>query len=125
VHFKSCKLLGIRFDQCNPIGLQMYYTDCVLDHSSFYKIKMHRSRFVSCRLQGVDFSECDFNESSFTGCEFGDNTFDKSSFQKCDFRGTRGLIINPAANNLKGAVFNQDALAGLLAGFQIEIDETE
>jgi len=34
--FKECKMLGLRFDDCNEYGLSFSFEDCVLNHSSFY-----------------------------------------------------------------------------------------
>src|SRR5690606_14244130 len=36
VNFKGCKLLGLRFDSCNTIGLSFSFDNCQLDNASFY-----------------------------------------------------------------------------------------
>jgi len=37
VDFKGCKLLGLRFDACNQIGLSVGFDDCQLNNASFFK----------------------------------------------------------------------------------------
>src|SRR5688500_7763544 len=39
IEFIGCKMLGLRFDQCNPFGLAFIVKDCILNHSSFYRMK--------------------------------------------------------------------------------------
>lgn len=45
VQFEDCKMLGLRFDHCNPIGLSFSFTGCQLQHASFYKVKSRKTRF--------------------------------------------------------------------------------
>ena len=40
VNFNSCKLLGIRFEDCNKFLFAVNFKDCQLDLSSLYNIKM-------------------------------------------------------------------------------------
>ena len=51
VNFKECKMLGLRFDQCNTLGLAVGFDQCSLNHSSFYKTKLKRrfSKIRNCR----------------------------------------------------------------------------
>src|SRR6476469_3968677 len=37
VQFQDCKLLGLHFDDCNDFFLTVYFENCLLNLSSFYK----------------------------------------------------------------------------------------
>jgi len=39
VHFKDCKMQGLRFEACNPFLFEVSFDTCVLNLSSFYQIK--------------------------------------------------------------------------------------
>src|SRR4051812_1582868 len=56
VAFKECKMLGIRFEDCNQFGLSISFDRCILDHSSFYKVRLRETTFRSCQLHEVDFT---------------------------------------------------------------------
>jgi len=51
--FKECKMLGLHFEQCNTLGLSFRFDKCLLNHSSFYSMKLPATRFGSCQLQDV------------------------------------------------------------------------
>jgi fluoroquinolone resistance protein len=36
VTFSRCKVIGVQFFHCNNIGLDLHFSECLLDHSSFY-----------------------------------------------------------------------------------------
>lgn len=42
VQFRDCKMLGLRFEACNPFGLSFGFENCSLDHSSFYGLKLKK-----------------------------------------------------------------------------------
>ncbi len=48
VKFKECKLLGLHFENCAEFGLSFSFENCTLDHSSFYKRKIHKTNFKDC-----------------------------------------------------------------------------
>jgi len=51
IHFSDCKMLGLRFENCNDFGLAFTFNNCKLDHSSFYKLKLKKTSFKirSCK----------------------------------------------------------------------------
>src|SRR6516225_6628775 len=59
IQFKDCKMLGISFEHCNPFGLSVSFDNCILTHSSFYKLRLAKTVFKNSNLQHLDFSECD------------------------------------------------------------------
>ncbi len=44
--FQDCKLLGLRFDACNTLGLVVKFEKCILNYASFYKLKLKNLSFV-------------------------------------------------------------------------------
>src|SRR5690242_5813156 len=53
VKFKGCKQLGLRFDKCNSLLLSFSFESCVLNFSSFYRLKLKNTLFQECQLQEV------------------------------------------------------------------------
>lgn len=50
VNFQDCKMLGLRFENCNDFGLAFSFGNCKLDHSSFYKLKLKKMDFKNSQL---------------------------------------------------------------------------
>jgi len=121
VFFKGSKLSGVLFDSCHPFALEVQFWDSRLDHSSFYGLKINKASFINCSLRGVDFSSVHLKEARFTGSDLLDAKFDQSFLEKADFSGASHYQIHPEHNQIKGAVFSQDGLGGLLSSYQIKI----
>jgi len=45
VLFKDSKALGLRFEDCRALGLKVAFTNCILDHCSFYSMKIKKYMF--------------------------------------------------------------------------------
>jgi uncharacterized protein YjbI with pentapeptide repeats len=41
VQFIACKMLGTRFDTCKSFGLSFSFKHCMVNHASFYKMKLN------------------------------------------------------------------------------------
>jgi fluoroquinolone resistance protein len=123
VNFKDCKMLGLRFENCNDFGLAFSFDSCKLDHSSFYKLKLKKTVFKNNQLHEVDFTEADLSNSSFEYCDFLHATFDRTNLEKTDFRTATHYIIDPDKNRIKKARFSQSGLAGLLSKYDILITQ--
>lgn len=122
VHFKNCKMLGLRFDECNHFGLSVQFSNCLLQHASFYKTPLKKSFFNQCELIECDFTEALLNEAKFQSCDFSGATFEATNLQKADFRTSKNFSINPTLNSIKAAKFSKENIEGLLHYFQIEIE---
>ncbi len=122
ISFHNCKMLGIHFDACNPFLFSIYCEGCLLNLSSFYKMKLKGVKFISCSLQEVDFSEADLCSASFTDCDLMGAIFDNSLLEKTDFRTARNYSIHPEKNKLRKTKFSKDGLSGLLNHLDIQID---
>ena len=122
VEFRGCKMLGMRFDQCNPFGLEFHFTGCVLNLSSFFRLKIKKTRFEECKMVEVDLVEADLEGAVFDGCDLSGTMFDHTNLEKADFRMAQHYIINPETNRIRKAKFSWPGLAGLLARYGILIE---
>ncbi|HTJ11316.1 MAG TPA: pentapeptide repeat-containing protein [Dinghuibacter sp.] len=121
VHFKGCKMLGLRFDTCSAFGMSLSFTDCVLDNSSFYKIKNHFFYAGQSRLREVDFTDADLTGAIFDDCDLRDAHFENTLLEKADLRTATHYTIDPTRNRVKKARFSWPGVAGLLTAFDIEL----
>lgn len=122
VQFKDCKMMGLHFDECNTFSLSFGFDTCMLDYSSFFKLKIKKTVFKNCRLTEVDFTETNLSESSFDNSELSGAIFMHSNLEKADFRTAINFSINPQQNSIRQARFLSTGLAGLLHHYQIVID---
>jgi uncharacterized protein YjbI with pentapeptide repeats len=122
VVFKENKMLGLRFEDCNPFGLSFRFEHCNLSHASFYNTKLQKTPFHHTQLIDVDFSECDLSAAVFEHCDLSGATFDQTNLAKADFRNALNYRIDPERNNIKKARFSQSGISGLLSKYDIEID---
>lgn len=122
VKFKDCKMMGLHFDECNTFSLSFSFDTCVLDYSSFYKLKIKKTAFKNCRMTEVDFTETNLREASFDNSELSGAIFMRSNLEMADFRWAINFSINPQENSIRKARFLSTGLAGLLQNHQIVIE---
>ncbi len=122
VQFKDCKMMGLHFDECNTFSLSFSFHTCVLDYSSFYKLKIKKTAFKNCRMTEVDFTETNLNEASFDNSDLSGTIFMQSNLEKADFRAAINFSIDPQQNFIRKARFLSTGLAGLLHNYQIVIE---
>ena len=122
VHFEDSKLIGVPFNMCNNFLLAFNFTNCTLNFSSFYNLKIKNSTFNNCNLLEVDFTETDATQSIFENCNFKHAQFNRSILEKVDFRGSKNFIIHPGDNKITKAKFLKEDLIGLLQYYNIIIE---
>jgi fluoroquinolone resistance protein len=122
IKFTNCKLLGLRFDHCNPFLLNMRFDNCLLNLSSFYKLKLTKTVWANCQLHEVDFTEADCSQAVFKQCDFAKSIFDHSILEKADLRSSFNYSIDPTKNRIKKAKFGVAGIAGLLDQLDIVIE---
>jgi fluoroquinolone resistance protein len=122
VRFLNCKMLGLSFHECNPFAMQMDFKDSILDHSSFYQMKVSGFRFQNVSLREVDFVEADLSDLVFENCDLSDAVFENCKLIKTDFRTAYNYIIDLEKNNSKKALFSREGLGGLLSRYDIVIE---
>jgi fluoroquinolone resistance protein len=121
VTFKNCKLLGLHFENCNPFLFEVYFESCILNLSSFYKLKIKKTRFINCSLHEVDFTAADLTSAIFDKCDLTRAIFQNSIIEKADFSTAHNYSIDPEINKIKKAKFALEGVAGLLDKYDIEV----
>ena len=119
---KRCKLLGLSFSECHTFLLSLGFRECVVNLSSFYKLKLKSTRFENCKLHEVDFVESDLTSASFVGSDLMGAVFDRTILDKCDFRNSFNYLIDLEKNRAKKAKFSANGLSGLLYKYDIIVD---
>jgi fluoroquinolone resistance protein len=122
VIFKGCKQLGLRFDQCNKMLFSVAFENCVLNFSSFYKLKLKSTKFINCSLHEVEFAEADLSFIDFSGGDLTRAVFENTNLTGADFRRAHGYIIDPEKNEMKKARFSIEGLPGLLSKHNLNIE---
>ena len=122
VRFENSKLLGVQFNECNGFLLKLYFENCMLKLSAFYKLKLKNTAFINCNLQEVDFSEADMAGAVFDNCDLLLATFMHTNLEKADFRSASHYSINPEINRIRNARFSIPGVTGLLTTYDIEIE---
>jgi fluoroquinolone resistance protein len=120
--FQGCKMLGLHFENCNPFLLEMNFDKCILNHSSFYQLKLEKASLTDCILQEVDFTEAHLRQSDFSGADLSGAIFDQTILEEADFRAALHFTIHPPSNKITKAKFSVDGLAGLLYQYDIKIE---
>jgi fluoroquinolone resistance protein len=122
IRFLNCKLLGLHFDTINDFMLSVYFQNCLLKLSTFYKLKLKKTRFNNCNLQDVDFSDTDLSNSIFENCDLQDSIFSNTNLEKVDFSTSFNYSIDPEKNRIKRAKFSRLGLIGLLGKYNIDVE---
>ena len=122
VSFKSCKLMGLPFDNCNEFLFSVDFEDCILNLSSFYKVNLKKTKFRNCKLHEADFSRADLNGAVFDNCDLMGTMFDNTVLESADLRSAYNYSIDPEKNRIKKAKFSLRGIAGLLDKYAIEIE---
>lgn len=120
--FRHCKLLGLRWDDCQPFMFAVHFENCKLDMSSFYAVRLKKAQFIGCSLLEVDFTEADLSEATIDDCDCTGTVFDQTNLTYADFRSARQYIIDPTQNAIKNATFSWPAASGLLVGFGVKVE---
>ena len=122
IHFINSKLIGLHFDDCNQFLLAFVFENCILNLSSFYKLKLKKTIFKNTTLHEVDFTYADLSGSVFDNCDLARSIFFNTVLEKADFRNAINFSIDPDANKIKRAKFSLSGIPGLLDKYDIEIE---
>jgi len=101
IKFSNCKLLGVHFDDCNDFLLSVSFKNCLPKLSTFYKLKLKKTRIDNCNLHETDFSETDLTGSVFENCDLQKAMFDNTNLEKADFRSSFNYSIDPEKTGSK------------------------
>lgn len=122
VKFINCKLLGWRFEQCNPFAMEVRFENCLLQHATFYKLSLKKTVFQNCVLHETDFTDSDFSEADFSGSDLAGAVFENTKLEKADFRSAFNYSIHPTLNRIKKARFSMAGLKGLVDAFDVSVE---
>ncbi len=102
--------------------MTMQFTECQLNLSSFYNLKLKNIRFKKCNLQEVDFVQADLTNALFSDCDLRNAIFENTILEKADFRSAVNYALDPEKNRLKKAKFSLQGTPGLLQKYNIDIE---
>ena len=122
VVFTDCKLIGVRFETCNPQLFAMRFERSNLSLASFYEMDIGKTLFQDCRLHQVDFAQADLTGCKFPGCDFENAIFESTILHGADLSEAHNFNIDPTQNNIKKARFSQKGLIGLLKKYDIVVE---
>jgi fluoroquinolone resistance protein len=115
------KMLGIHFENCNPFGLSFIFEKCLLQHCSFYGLKLKKIKFVECDLSEVDFTDSELKEAIFNNCDLFRTTFENTNLEAADLHTSFRFTIDPELNRVKKTKFSSEGLKGLLEKYDLNI----
>jgi fluoroquinolone resistance protein len=115
-------MIGLHFEDCNEFMLSIDFDQCMLDYSSFDRLKLQRTRFQNCQMHEASFSETDLTSASFQHCDLQGSKFDQCNLEKADFSAALHYSIDPERNRLKKARFSLNGIPGLLDKYDIVIE---
>ncbi|WP_177761962.1 pentapeptide repeat-containing protein [Flavobacterium sp. I3-2] len=121
VKFIDCKMLGVRFDTCNPFLFEAIFENCYLNLASFYKMKIRKAVFKNCNLVETDFTEAHLMESDFSESNLFRAIFKQTNLVKANFNSAKDYTIDPDNNDIKKAKFSIPGVFGLLDKYNIVI----
>jgi uncharacterized protein YjbI with pentapeptide repeats len=114
VTFNRCEIKEVNFAMCDKLIFEIAFTDCILDFSKFYTLKIKGTSFTNCSLIAVDFMSTDLTEVIFENCDLYRSEFAKAIANKANFKTSYNYTIDPKVTKLKKAVFAFEGLKGLL-----------
>jgi uncharacterized protein YjbI with pentapeptide repeats len=86
-------------------------------------LNLKKCSFDQCQIREADFTGADCTALRFSGCDLALTNFDNTNLSGADFRSAKHFTIHPGNNKIKKAKFRNDALSGLLAHLDIDIEE--
>ncbi|VXC21702.1 conserved hypothetical protein [Flavobacterium sp. 9AF] len=97
------------------------FTNCLLDYTKFYALKLKQIQFTGCSLVAADFMQTDLTEALFDNCDLRRTVFIQTNLTKADFTTSFNYAFDPEANKIKKAKFSLEGLPGLLSKYNIII----
>lgn len=121
VVFIDCKMLGLNFDACNPLLLQLKFDHCNLSYSSFKNLKLSPTLFFKSNLTEVDFSQTKLSKSTFDECELWNTVFNNTILEETVIKSCLGLKVDLQNNYVSGMSISPNCVEDLLSQYQISI----
>ncbi len=119
VIFNFCKMIGINWDEAS-LPFTITCEDSNISYSSFYGMKLKKTKIIKCIAHDVNFSEADMQLSKFNHTDLQNSVFLNTNLTKANFENAfnyNGIdLIN---GKIKKAVFSMPEALVLLRNFDI------
>ncbi|BDD00875.1 pentapeptide repeat-containing protein [Persicobacter psychrovividus] len=122
VSFTNCKLMGVKQPEISKMLLSVKFINCNLMMMHLEGLALQRAVFKSCNLKEAILIDCDLRESNFEDSHLAGALIHNCDLRKADFQWATAYQIDPGHNQLKGAVFSESGLSGLLQHLDIKIN---
>jgi uncharacterized protein YjbI with pentapeptide repeats len=119
VTFKSCKMIGIAWDEAS-MPFSITCVDSNISYSSFYGMKLKKMKIHKCISHDVNYSEADLQSSKFNYTDLKNSVFQNTNLEKVDFQHAynyNGIDLN--SKKIKKAIFTMPEALVLLNNFDI------
>lgn len=120
-HFNGCDFSDVNFAMVDKMLFDISFSNCNLDRTKFYTLKLPKTIFTACSIIASDFMASDISDVVFDACNLHKTVFIDTIANRTDFYTSINYEIDPEKNKLTKAVFSKDGLKGLLARHQIII----
>ncbi len=120
VAFRHCKMMGVDFTNVGAFP-DFTFADCNLSYCSFVSLRARKIPFVRCVLVEASFVEADLTEARFEECQLAGAKFERCDLRKASFAGSHDLLLDPAANQLRGASIPTAAALLLARSFGLKV----
>lgn len=125
VDFDECKVIGVDWTRASwsdlALASPLKFTQCILNDSSFFALKLPEIILEGCKAHDVDFREGNFYEGNFSYTDFSNSLFQNTNLQAVDFTEAANYDIDIYQNVIKGAKFSSFEAVRLLASLEIEL----
>ncbi|MBD3581122.1 pentapeptide repeat-containing protein [Flavobacterium selenitireducens] len=118
-HFYGCDFTDVNFAMVDRLLFDVSFTDCTLDRTKFYTLKLQKTQFTNCSIIASDFMAADISDSVFHLCNLHKSLFSDTIAIRTDFLTSFNYTMDPQKNKLKKAIFSKDGVSGLLAHHEI------
>jgi uncharacterized protein YjbI with pentapeptide repeats len=122
VTFHGCRLLGIAWEDCKPLLLQLRFEKCQLDYGVFGALPMEGTAFLGCSVRETDFTGTRLKEADFSRSDLTNARFEGAQLQNADFRMAENFTIHPEHNDLKDALFARQEAWRLLQSYGLKFE---
>lgn len=125
--FEDCQLIGVNWTEANwndkGFLKQIDFTNCVINYSTFFGLKLTDMKLADCLAKEVDFVEADLSGASCVRTDFLNSRFHQTDLTRADFTEAINYSIAPNSNTLKETKFSLPEAMSLLYGLDIILSE--
>jgi uncharacterized protein YjbI with pentapeptide repeats len=119
--FTQCRMLGLRFEDCNGFMISFTFSECMVELCSFNGLTLKNCIFKNSRIIETDFTGTDLSGALFHNCDLDRSIFFRTNLESADFKDSVNYLIDPENNKIKRARFSISGITGLLNKYDIDI----